>query len=290
MGKKKIIGLIGLFVIVLGIGIASGITIASHNQPAVKKQSNNKHSSETGKKHHKKSESKSSSNNSAKTANEKFDDLPQNTQIALLVNHHAIINNMTPHTNTHYSLYAGAPNKMVIHNDGEGGGAVVDPDHTMLINDNHDGSFTYATPKTSATSLMMADASNSWWENYATTQKAALLKEYSSSKDTVDEIASEVDLSMSSESFRYYVSVNQTTKPATTDDGTDDIDSDDYDSDDGTDYDDTDDEEQSDDDYYVRKAREPNADWYLVDGTHMHNDDQGNSYNVDTGELIGKGD
>lgn len=280
----------------LGLGVSSGAIIANHHRPAVEEQSNNKQSSETGKKHHKKAESKSASSSSAKTASEKFDDLPQKTQIALLVNHHAIINNMTPHTNTHYSLYAGVPDKMLIHNDGEGGGAAVDPDHTMLVNDNHDGSFTYATPKTSETSLMMADASNSWWENYATTQKATLLKEYSSSKDTVDEIASEVDLSMSSESFRYYVSVNQTTKPATADDGTNnDIDSDDYDSDDDTDYDDdadyddSDDEEQSDDDYYVRKAREPNADYYLPDGTHMHNDDQGNSYNVDTGDLIGKG-
>ena len=279
MSKKKIWELIGLVIIMLGLGVSFGAIIASHHRPAVEKQSNkvNKQSSATSKKHHKKSVAKASSSSSAKTANEQFDNLPQKTQIALLINHQAVIHDMKPYTNTHYSIYMGVPNKIVIFDDGEGaGGTIV---HSTLITDNQDGSFTYASVKTTGSSNAMADASNSWWEDYATTQKATLLEEYSSSKATVDEVASEVDLSKSSETFDY-VPVNQTTNPATADD---------YDSNDDTDYDDSDDADQPDDDYYAKKAREPNADYYLPDGTHIHNDDQGNSYNVDTGEEIGKG-
>lgn len=44
-----------------------------------------------------------------------------------------------------------------------------------------------------------------------------------------------------------------------------------------------------DDDYWYWKAREDNADYYLEDGTHIQNDDQGHSYDADTGEVIGKG-
>lgn len=293
MSKKKIWGLTGLVIIMLGLGISSGAIIANQHKPAVEEQSDkNKQSSGTSKKHHKKTVAKSSSTSSSsstKTANEQFDDLPQKTQIALLINHQAVINDMKPYTNTHYSIYMGTKNKIVIYDDGEGAGAM--PDHVTLVTDNQDGSFTYASVS-STSSGALATASNSWWENYATTQKATLLEEYSSSKATIDEVASEVDLSKSSETFDY-VPVNQTTKPATADDNSEDIESDDdYDSNDDTDYDDSDDSDdadQSDDDYYAKKAREPNADWYLADGTHMHNDDQGNSYDVDTGDIIGKG-
>lgn len=51
----------------------------------------------------------------------------------------------------------------------------------------------------------------------------------------------------------------------------------------------TDDSEQSDDDYWTDKAWEDNADFYGEDGTHYHNDDQGNTYDVDSGYVIGKG-
>lgn len=44
-----------------------------------------------------------------------------------------------------------------------------------------------------------------------------------------------------------------------------------------------------DDDYWYWKARKDNADYYLEDGTHIQNDDQGHSYDADTGEVIGKG-
>ena len=44
-----------------------------------------------------------------------------------------------------------------------------------------------------------------------------------------------------------------------------------------------------DDDYWYWKAREDNADYYLEDGTQIQNDDQGHSYDADTGEVIGKG-
>lgn len=51
----------------------------------------------------------------------------------------------------------------------------------------------------------------------------------------------------------------------------------------------TDSSSESDDDYWSQKAWEDNADYYLEDGTHIQNDDQGNSYDADTGEVIGKG-
>lgn len=233
MSKKKIWGLIGLVIIMLGLGISSGAIMANHHRPAVEEQSDkNKQSSATSKKHHKKAVAKSSSTSSSsstKTADEQFDDLPQKTQIALLINHQAVLDNRAPYMNTHYSIYMGTKNKIVIYDDGEGAGAM--QDHVTLVTDNQDGSFTYASVS-STSSGALATASNSWWENYATTQKATLLEEYSSSKVTVDEVASEVDLSKSNQTFDY-VPVNQTTKPATADDDSEDIDSgDDYDSND----------------------------------------------------------
>lgn len=227
MSKKKIWGLTGLVIIMLGLGISSGAIMANHHRPAIEEQSDKeKQSSATSKKHHKKTVVKSSSvssSSSAKTANEQFDDLPQKTQIALLINHQAVLDNRAPYMNTHYSIYMGVPNKIVILDDGEGaGGTIV---HSTLITDNQDGSFTYASVKTTGSNAM-ADASNSWWDNYASTKKSDLLKEYTSSKDTITELADEVDLTKSSQTFNL-VPVNQTTKPATADDDSEDIDSDD---------------------------------------------------------------
>lgn len=289
MSKKKIWGLTGLVIIMLGIGISSGAIIANHHRPAVEEQPDkNKQSSVTSKKHHKKAVAKSSSTSSSsstKTANEQFDDLPQKTQIALLINHQAVLDNRAPYMNTHYSIYMGVPNKIVILDDGEGaGGTIV---HSTLITDNQDDSFTYASVKTTGSNAM-ADASNSWWTNYASTKKSDLLNEYTISKDTINELADEVDLAKSSQTFNL-VPVNQTTQPVTTDTTSDNDYTNTFDDDYTDDSSSSDDTDQSDDDYYAKKAREPNADWYLADGTHMHNDDQGNSYNVDTGEEIGKG-
>ena len=46
---------------------------------------------------------------------------------------------------------------------------------------------------------------------------------------------------------------------------------------------------QDEEAYWTSKVWEDNADYYLEDGTHIHNDDQGNSYDVDSGYVIGKG-
>ena len=48
-----------------------------------------------------------------------------------------------------------------------------------------------------------------------------------------------------------------------------------------------DDDTTDSENYYYNKAREPNADYYLPDGTHIHNDDQGHSI-MDDGTVIGK--
>ena len=46
---------------------------------------------------------------------------------------------------------------------------------------------------------------------------------------------------------------------------------------------------QDEEEYWTSKAWEDNADFYGKDGTHYHNDDQGNTYDVDSGYVIGKG-
>lgn len=46
---------------------------------------------------------------------------------------------------------------------------------------------------------------------------------------------------------------------------------------------------QDEEAYWTSKAWEPNADYYGEDGSHYQNDDQGNTYDTDTGMKIGKG-
>ncbi|MBU7568490.1 hypothetical protein KGP39_07015 [Weissella hellenica] len=46
---------------------------------------------------------------------------------------------------------------------------------------------------------------------------------------------------------------------------------------------------QDEEEYWTSKAWEPNADYYGDDGSHYQNDDQGNTYDADTGMKIGKG-
>lgn len=206
-----------------------------------------------------KSQRKQSSNkngvsgNSSTSATKKntntFDTLAQDKQLSLLINH-GLSNN--PYQNTKYTPYMGDANSIVITWDGAGGIL----NHSLLVIDNHDGTFTFYNVSTTAANSANMSLSNSYWKLTDTVSKDQLMTDYNNYQPIIDQISGLIDLSKSSQQFNALPP--ETITPP------------------------------QDDDYYSNKANEPNADYYLPDGTHIHNDDKGNSYNVDTGDIIGK--
>ncbi|MGX7051075.1 hypothetical protein ACWN56_07850 [Weissella viridescens] len=197
----------------------------------------------------------------------------------------------------------GTPNKIVIFNDG---GTGTDIEHSFMITDNHDGTYSLSTVESTATTLAFQGIQNSWWKFRSSVSKKTLMEEYANSNAIVNEVESLINLSRSDESFTsipetqetepanaeqynddYYVNrQSSSTNDDTTDSQDDDDTTDSQDDDDTTDSQDDDDTTDSEN-YYYNKAREPNADYYLPDGTHIHNDDQGHSF-MDDGTVIGK--
>lgn len=303
MSRKKVIVLICSLIVILGIGVVSGGIIASQQKPTIHKQAQmdkktNKH---VDKKASKKSNKQSSSSSSMDDESSKFNNLPQKTQLALLINHQSFTVGLDkPLTNTHYFPLMGVPNKIVIFNDG---GAGTDIEHSFMITDNYDDTYSFSSVSSVAKTSAFQTDKNSWWQFKSKVSKTQLMDEYANSKDIVNQVASLINLSRSNESFKS-VPENQVEQPADAYNYDDDYylrqqednssDEDEDYSDDDANYSDNEDtdssheEDATDDDYYANKAREPNADYYLPDGTHIHNDDQGNSY-MDDGTVLGKG-
>ena len=307
MNKKRVFLLALSLSIILGIGIASGAIIAT--QQSIDNKTNTTRNRKNYSKIHEKSNKKKESSSNTTNKNEDFDKLPQKTQLALLINHHARTLSMDkPMTNTHYFPLMGIPNKIVIINDG---GVGTEIEHAFMITDNHDGTYSLSTVESTATTVAFKGIQNSWWKFRSSVSKKTLMEEYANSNAIVNEVESLINLSRSDESFTS-IPETQETKPAnadqynddyyvnrqsssTNDDTTDSQDDDTTNSqdDDTTDSQDDDTTDSQDDDttdsenYYYNKAREPNADYYLPDGTHIHNDDQGHSI-MDDGTVIGK--
>ena len=292
MNKKRIFLLALSLSIILGIGIASGAIIATQQSAGNKTniQKSRKNYSNIHEKSNKKKNSSSNKkkNSSSNTANKKedFDKLPQKTQLALLINHQALtVGKDKPTTNTHYFPLMGTPNKIVIFDDGGIGTAI---EHSFMITDNHDGTYSLSTVESTATTKAFQGIQNSWWKFRSSVSKKKLMEEYANSNDIVNEVESLINLSRSNESFTS-IPETQETEPANAEQYNDDYyvnrqsSSTNDDTTDSQDDDDTTDSEN----YYYNKAREPNADYYLPDGTHIHNDDQGHSF-MDDGTVIGK--
>lgn len=295
MSRKKIIVLICSLIIILGIGVASGGIIASQQKTTTHKKTNNKKTNKhVDRTASKKTAKQSSSTSSMDDGSSKFNSLPQKTQLALLINQYSLSYKTTPFTDgVHYLPYMGVKDKIIITNDGGAGNIL---EHTFMVTDNNDGTFTFSSVESSAETMAYMGAKNSYWKTYAKTSKSAMMTEYNESTSTIDKLSSLIDLSHSSEDFQQ-LPADQITMPENGEQGDNAYSSSESNYDGSDDYDDDEDSNQSyededndqnDDDYYAEKAREPNADYYLPDGTHIHNDDQGNSY-MDDGTVIGKG-
>lgn len=283
MNKKRIFLLALSLSIILGIGIASGAIIATQ-QSAGNKTNIQKSRKNYSNIHEKSNKKKNSSSNTA-NKEEDFDKLPQKTQLALLINHQALtLGNNKPMTNTHYFPLMGTPNKIVIFNDGGIGTGI---EHSFMITDNHDGTYSLSTVESTATIKAFQGIQNSWWKFRSSVSKKKLMEEYANSNAIVNEVESLINLSRSNESFTS-IPENQETEPANAEQYNDDYYVNRQSSSTNDDTTDSQDDDTTDsEDYYYNKAREPNADYYLPDGTHIHNDDQGNSF-MDDGSEIGK--
>lgn len=248
MGKKKVIGLISLIVVVLAISVGVGAVIGyNHNANEVKQTAKDESVSKKNKKHktsrivnsrivNKKGNDSSSvatnakssaSSITAKSNTGDFDSLPQKTQLALLINHHF---NNSPYMNIPYWPYMGTANKMVINWDGNGGMLNI----SFLITDNQDGTFTFSDVESSEDVLAFKSSKNSYWKAVDTVSKTTLLSEYAPHRSTVDSVASSIDMSKSSQSFTY-LPVDQDTMPANPENDNSSDDDDEY-------YDDSEDE------------------------------------------------
>lgn len=283
MNKKRVFLLALSLSIILGIGIASGAIIAT--QQSIDNKTNTTRNRKNYSKIHEKSNKKKESSSNTTNKNEDFDKLPQKTQLALLINHHARTLSMDkPMTNTHYFPLMGIPNKIVIINDG---GVGTEIEHAFMITDNHDGTYSLSTVESTATTVAFKGIQNSWWKFRSSVSKKTLMEEYANSNAIVNEVESLINLSRSDESFTS-IPETQETEPANAEQYNDDYYMNRQSSSTNDDTTDSQDDDTTDsENYYYNKAREPNADYYLPDGTHIHNDDQGNSF-MDDGGTIGR--
>lgn len=141
----------------------------------------------------------SASSSSRQSPNDIFDNLPQKTQLALIIT--AAWNDGNPYMNTHYGVYMGTANKIVIYDYGEGAGGW--PDHVARFVDNHDGSFTVAWPHTT-TDNASANSDNTTWQDHSTITKADMLARFyatDAEKATVTSVEEELDLSTINKAF-----------------------------------------------------------------------------------------
>lgn len=220
-------------------------------------KSNKAKSNTTSSKKTSQKESDLKSSDSVKIDKKGFNDLTQQQQLGVLIYKALVDGNIPIDAPDKKIVYMGEPKKIVVYNAvGVGGGPL---SHSFMFQDN-DSTFASYNIETTAQSNYEMSKDNSYWGIKNTYAKAALYKIYQENKTDVDKIIPLIDLSHSAENFNY-LPTDQTSDPS--------------------------DEETSEPDYY-KLARTPNADYYLKDGTHIKNDENGNSYNVDTGQVIGK--
>lgn len=238
MGKKKIIGLVSLIIVVLVVSVGVGAAIGYNHRSNVIERAEKDESSAKNNKSHESSDKtnvnkkqsslavtsiQSVANVATESSNlNDFDSLPQKAQLALLINHEF---KNSPYMNIPYWPYMGTANKIVMTWDGNGGILNI----SFLITDNHDGTFTLSQVESSEETLALKSSKNSYWKATETVSKTTLLSEYELNKTTVDSVASSIDMSKSAETFTY-LPVDQDTMPAndTDDDDTDDISDDEY--------------------------------------------------------------
>lgn len=263
--KRKKFVWISLIAILVCLIFLFGLFMAHSNASnSDKAKSNNTSSKSSQKTSQKESDSKNS--DSVKNDKQGFNDLTQQQQLGVLIYKGLVDANIPIDAPDKKIVYMGESKKIVVYNEvGAGGGPL---SHSFMIQD-QGSTFAYSSIETNAESTSQMTENNCYWNMDNTYAKEALFKIYQQHGSDIEKIESLLDLSHSTEAFPY-LPTDQTSAPE--DDTNSESESDD----------------SEDDEYYYDKTREANADYTLPDGTHMHNDDQGNSYN-DDGEVIGKG-
>lgn len=177
MGTKKIVGITLSGIVLMGVGTASGMAISSLNNNNTRVERKN-HKSKINKPNKEQktdkvsssSDKKKTTSSSATTPAQSFDKLPQTTQLALLIHHQSFTVGLDkPMTNTHYFPLMGVPNKIVIFNDG---GAGTDIEHSFMITDNHDDTYSFSTVSSVAETSAFQTDKNSWWQFKSKVSKA----------------------------------------------------------------------------------------------------------------------
>ncbi|MCO0832119.1 hypothetical protein NFX39_03325 [Fructobacillus sp. W13] len=207
--SKKII-LISSLVAIAVVAVIGGAYALGASNPSTNKQSKVEKtvSSATSKT---KESTDSSSQDDQKVKTSAYSALPQKVQIALLTYGSLPTNYGTP-LKTHYSVYMGDKDKIVVYDDGEGAGGFAE--HTVMFTDNHNGTFTESDLDTSAAPDMAGvSPQNSFWKSYKTITEDDMMKNYNDHKDEINFSANElVDLSKSGDKFSL-IPTNQTKLP-----------------------------------------------------------------------------
>ncbi|GAP02950.1 glycosyltransferase [Fructobacillus pseudoficulneus] len=138
-----------------------------------------------------------------------FEALPQKIKLALL-SFKELPSDYGTGYKTHYTVYMGDQNKIVIYDDGEGAGGMAE--HSVMFTDNHDGTFTVSAIQSSADSMANYNAQNSYWKKYKTLSENQMMNVYQNHKDEIEYASSLMDLSKSDQSFPL-VPTNQETMP-----------------------------------------------------------------------------
>lgn len=189
MNKKKMIGLISAGVAAVMISGGAGLAIGYNhntNQQAVQHEQKNITQSSNN--------TVSNTDATAQSETNDFDSLSQKEQLALLINHYF---DDESELNTTYRPYMGAANHIVMTWDG------MDDilDRAFLVNDNHDGTFTFLEVEDSDDDLANRESQTNYWEPTDTVSKTTLFAEYAANQTTIASLVAKLDMAKASEEF-----------------------------------------------------------------------------------------
>ncbi|MBS9336368.1 hypothetical protein [Fructobacillus papyrifericola] len=189
--------------------VLAGAFFLGKNQPARDSKHQDVKVQSTSQKRAAKNSSSQSTDKAKNQENSAFSALPQKTQLALLIYKELPTDYGTGYK-THYTIYMGDPDKIVIVDDGEGAGGM--PEHCVMYTDNHDGTFTTSVIDSTAVDLADYSAQNSYWKATQTISQSDLMTAYQEHRDEIDYVTGLFDLGYSARKF-VFLPTNQTSIP-----------------------------------------------------------------------------
>ncbi|GAP00476.1 hypothetical protein [Fructobacillus ficulneus] len=207
MGKKTYAWLTGAAVVIIG-----GVGVTTVLAP----KSNNHDGSSSTVVAKNKTDKSGTTDKSSKQA-EDFDKLSQKDKAAVLIKATFIDSDDGDSSaselfyHTHYMFYSGKPNKMVIFDNGEGAGGVLE--HSYRYTDTHDGNYQVSTADSTAEDDAHTDKDNSYWKFEKNLSKKDLYQNYLNNRDAINKIIALVDFSKAKEDFSY-LPMDQDSVPA----------------------------------------------------------------------------